>query len=803
MEKYDKGLGLIADAQAAEKRLSFTEAHSKYMEGIETLLKVSRNETNEETSRMVRGHIARFIDNAGAVADRKDLPTPSPAKQRAERKEEEARKLEQNLKFMVAKTTFTQAAELYYAYSAARCEETVNEAGKTWAGERANAMLDRAERLKKYLQGQQAAGAAPASGTSSSSTMDMLDALPSAPGAGESWSPDAAVVPAQAAKPELVTPGFLPNSLTAAFVRGPGRTSREEERVLILGNKINGRSYERMFSSDGDYSNFAGADFKDPDGHPKLSDKQKMAGAVWARPSQIMSTPTVITEFKFQTLTQTLVGDCSFVSSLAVCASWEQRFEKTLISRNIYPQRNGQAVVSPSGKYIVKMYLNGTVRKITVDDYLPVAKDTTGGKNPQFLCSYSSKADELWVSLFEKAYIKLHGGYDFPGSTSAIDLHALCGWIPETMSLKADSAEQTDPETAWTRMKAGQDKGTALFTMGTREMDDKEEERAGLASKHAYAVLDVREECGRRIVKLKNPWAHIRWKGAFSPDDETNWTPELMTALKYDTEAEKKDDDGVFWISWEAVLSFFSNIHASWSPSRFSSRKNVHGYWTKTGSDRKHLDDNPQYILRVTAKQKTMVWLLLDRHHVNTKEEPHVALHVYKGNRKQIHNSEALVHSVYRQNPHFLLRLPIPAGDSSFVLVVSTYDDKDTMPFSLTCYSACPTALLPALESPAIETIKGNWSKQFKYKWGTETAGGSINTEAFDVNPQFRLEVEGEEDNEEKPVRANGEGEPHVGIHLFAGGARCHRGHDSALKPVAGGDAYTNSVAWREFDVPA
>lgn len=48
-----------------------------------------------------------------------------------------------------------------------------------------------------------------------------------------------------------------------------------------------------MFSSDGDYSNFAGADFKDPDGHPKLSDKQKMAGAVWARPSQIMSTPTV------------------------------------------------------------------------------------------------------------------------------------------------------------------------------------------------------------------------------------------------------------------------------------------------------------------------------------------------------------------------------------------------------------------------------------------------------------------------------------------------------------------------------
>jgi hypothetical protein len=56
--------------------------------------------------------------------------------------------------------------------------------------------------------------------------------------------------------------------------------------------------------------------------------------------------------------------------------------------------------------------------------------------------------------------------------------------------------------------------------------------------------------------------AHMRWQGDFSPGDEKNWTPELKAALKYDSEAEKELDDGVFWISWEAVLFFFSNIHA-------------------------------------------------------------------------------------------------------------------------------------------------------------------------------------------------------------------------------------------------
>lgn len=172
---------------------------------------------------------------------------------------------------------------------------------------------------------------------------------------------------------------------------------------------------------------------------------------------------------------------------------------------------------------MVKLHINGIPRKVIIDDQLPVSRYN------QLLCSYSSNRGELWISLLEKAYMKVMGGYDFPGSNSVrknlirtrpilhsintrysptslllnptqnIDLHALTGWIPERCAIRPNDPD-FNRDSLFDTLLGRMRQGDVLVTVATGELSDADAERTGLVPTHAYAVMDV-----KNVAVIPNP----------------------------------------------------------------------------------------------------------------------------------------------------------------------------------------------------------------------------------------------------------------------------------------------------------
>ena len=278
--------------------------------------------------------------------------------------------------------------------------------------------------------------------------------------------PSAAAAPAAAA-PAAAAPAATPPAAPKPTQGGGQRLADDEKDVLARSSKVAGKLfYPYMNDGQRERFHFDGA-WDDPDGLLALSEKQKVHFGGWARPSQfVQGEPRMIYLVSSLSITQTIITDCSFVSSLVIAAAYERRHGKQLITNIIFPQdRAGMPIYNPAGKYLVKLHVNGIARKVLVDDRLPLSKDG------RLMTSHTTHAQELWVSIIEKAYMKLNGGYDFPGSNSGIDMFALTGWIPEQFNTE-DRSGAFDAARLWDRMQSASKFGDCLLTVATGELKE-------------------------------------------------------------------------------------------------------------------------------------------------------------------------------------------------------------------------------------------------------------------------------------------------------------------------------------------
>ncbi|KAH6849800.1 hypothetical protein B0I37DRAFT_338981 [Chaetomium sp. MPI-CAGE-AT-0009] len=443
-------------------------------------------------------------------------------------------------------------------------------------------------------------------------------------------------------------------------------------------------------------------------------------------------------------LAQDLATDCSVVASLCAASRHLGSTKDSLLSSLMYPfdHESMRPAVSENGKYVFRMYFNGSWRQVAIDDRLPASKTgrtlyVVDRRNPRL----------IWPALVEKAYLKIRGGYDFPGSNSATDLHALTGWIPEQIFLQSDEIELYE---TWSRIKEAYDDRNAILSLGTGNIPPEEEEALGLVREHDYAVMDLKEEDGSRLLLIKNPWV-----------DSLVWTGLGCSAtLKAHAVGSPDGPSNQFWMAIEDVLQHFDSLYVNWNPAMFTYRQDHHFKWRMCDKTEELVfTHNPQY--SVLSPSGSPVWVLLNRHWQDgeleilrqrkadkdrgddaslatvSKQLGFMALALYTtsppGTRVPLPDITRRLHQTpYVDSPNTLLRYTPAPGTPQTLVVTQTELPLPSYSFTLSFFSHDPLTITPAPHPlPHNTSVTGAWTRR--------TAGGSASYPTFYTNPQYAL----------------------------------------------------------------
>ncbi|KAK6355213.1 cysteine protease [Orbilia brochopaga] len=613
-------------------------------------------------------------------------------------------------------------------------------------------------------------------------------------------------VAAQSTNVAGITTAVARVSLTAPLRHTPHKPTRPapaslrpctkaEKIILLSSSKLVPHSFwpwdEAPPPKDSDFAaSTPNETFSDPSGPLALSTQQQNHFDRWYRPREVWKgAENMILEREGEDLaadlSQDIISDCSVVASLCAAFTREQKGHGPLISCVIWPQSNGVPTISPTGKYIVKLWFNGCYRRILIDDFLPASLGDS-----KHALHVISNGDPSFIlpSLLEKAYLKAMGGYDFPGSNSGTDLYCFTGWIPEHIFLKGNPSDIhldiAEPLALWDRIYKTWQDGDVLMTLGTGALEAWEGH--GLVGEHDYAIIGLQEvvsESGRvgRWLLVKNPWKEGGvWSGPpfMDDDDDDDDDQDSDEEDDFDNPKSSSDDDSdadsedaypeelaqptsrsAFWIDLNSVFRYFDSIYLNWNPALWNNRYDWHFSWPQLSALTKltateHLWNvpgcfwgNPQYKLVNSSNESSKAWILLSRHLLRRKDfEPknlwnksgHISLYLFAADGKRVHQSSGyLKRGPYVDSPQTLLRIDVPAK-TAYTVVVSSQDllpSESSHPCSISAFTSIPMTFEPVDEPHvAVATIQSAWTPS--------ATGGNTESREYGRNPMFRVSLQ-------------------------------------------------------------
>ncbi|KAI0977831.1 hypothetical protein GJ496_002701 [Pomphorhynchus laevis] len=217
---------------------------------------------------------------------------------------------------------------------------------------------------------------------------------------------------------------------------------------------------------------------------------------IWRRPAEGEWT-IIKDDVRPDDVQQGRVGDCWFITALAVAAERPSLIHKLLLTDE----------VNKVGAYCVRLCKDGRWTSVVVDDILPVSR-----RSGNVLCS-RGRRHQLWVCLLEKALAKLCGGYQgiVAGRCAeglALVTGATCVSIALGSTENREDKENMNEDVAWNLLTDAFNRKFLMCAMcSNSSLSESEFISRGLIHNHAYSIRCFSQDAmhGRRII-LMNPW---------------------------------------------------------------------------------------------------------------------------------------------------------------------------------------------------------------------------------------------------------------------------------------------------------